>query len=271
MTVSGRPLQGRRILVTRPREQGAALRRQLMSLGATVVEAGAIRMLPVDDPAPLDDAVRRLERYAWLILTSPSGVRVFLERLRAIGRHVRDLRSLRVAAIGPATAGSLREVGVRVDVLPAGQFRAEGLLEALRPLLRPGDLVLLLRAAEARPVLPEGLRALGAIVEEVAAYHTVRAAIDAAAIHRALQNGEIDAITFTSGSTVRHFVDLVGAEALRGSRRPQVFCLGPVTADAAAALGIPVDGVAEQATMDELVAAIVAALAIDHAAKDGRG
>lgn len=268
MTVSGRPLQGRRILITRPKGQSAALRRHLMALGATVVEAGAIRMLPVDDPAPLDDAVRRLERYAWLILTSPNGVRILLERLRAAGSRVEDLRFPRVAAIGPATAGSLSDAGIRVDVLPAGQFRAEGLLEVLRPLLRPGDLVLLIRAAEARPVLPEGLRALGAIVEEVAAYRTVRGTIDAASIHRALTDGEIDAVTFTSGSTLRHLVELVGAEALRGSRRPQVVCLGPVTADAAAEVGIPVDRVAERATMDDLVAAIVAVLVVDHAAKD---
>jgi uroporphyrinogen-III synthase len=238
-----------------------------MALGAAVVEAPSIQILPVDDPAPLDDAVRRLERYAWLILTSPNGVRVFLERLRAIGLQVEDLRSLRVAAIGPATAEALRDAGIRVDVLPARQFQAEGMLEALRSLLRPGDRVLLLRAAEARPVLPEGLRALGAIVEEVAAYRTVRAAIDASSIHRALQNGEIDAVTFTSGSTVRHFVELVGAEALRGSRRPQVFCLGSVTAEAAAEVGIPVDRVAARATMDDLVAAIVAVLVVDHAAQ----
>jgi uroporphyrinogen III methyltransferase/synthase len=231
-----------------------------MALGATVVEAAAIRTLPVDDPAPLDDAIRRLERYAWLILTSPNGVRILLERLRAAGSRVEALRFPRVAAIGPATAGTLRDAGIRVDVLPAGQFQAEGLLEALRPLLRPGDRVLLLRAAEGRPVLPEGLGALGAIVEEVAAYRTVRDAIDASSIHRALQQGEIDAVTFTSGSTVRQFVDLVGAEALRGSRRPRIVCLGPVTAEAAAEVGISVDRVAEQGTMEGLVHALVAAL-----------
>jgi uroporphyrinogen III methyltransferase/synthase len=258
-----RPLTGRRVLVTRPAHQSATLRRRLRDLGGEVVEAPAIRLVPPEDPGVLDAALSRLTHYTWLVLTSPNGARVLLERFAAAGRAPLD--GIRVAAIGPATAGVLRAARVRVDVMPADRYQAEGLLGALSPLVRAGDRVLVLRAAEARPVLPERLRALGAEVEVVSAYRTLPGDIDVGSMRGALSRGEIDAATFTSGSTVRHFVAAVGADAFQGPRRPRTVCLGAVTAAAAEAAGIPVDRVAERATVGDLVAAVV------HELSDGGG
>jgi len=194
-----------------------------------------------------------------VVLTSPNGARVFLHRLQILGRPVQDLAS-RVAAIGPATAQVLREAGVRVDAVPDERFQAEGLLEAMRPRVRSGERILLVRAAEARAVLPEGLRTLGAAVDVVAAYRASPGDLDSATLRRALAAGEIDAVTFTSGSTVRHFIAQVGAEPLRSPTRPRIVCLGSVTAEVARAAGIPVDRVAAAATMEGLVDAVVEAL-----------
>lgn len=257
-----RPLAGRRVLVTRPAHQSAALRRQLSDLGAMVVEAPAIRIAPPDDPGVIDRALRRLSHYAWLVLTSPNGARILLERLAAGG--LVELAAVRVAAIGPATAEVLRAAGARVDLVPPGRYHAEALLEALSPRVRPGDRILLLRAAEARPVLAEGLRALGAEVDVVSVYRTLPGEIDVGSVRGALTRGEIDATTFTSGSTVRHLVAAVGADAFQGPRRPRTVCLGEVTAAAAAAAGIPVDRVAERATLGDLVAAVLRELAGDR-------
>jgi uroporphyrinogen III methyltransferase/synthase len=250
------PLAGKRILVTRLHGPGEDVHGLLAALGASVIDAAALRIVPVEDPSPIDQALAHLAEYTWLILTSAHGVQVLVERLRAAGGNGTPAAPVRVAAIGPATARALGDAGIEVDVHPDGHFRAEGLLQALAPQIRAGDRVLLLRAAEGRTALVEGLRALGADVEVVTAYQTVREEIDGPGVRRALEEGTIDAVTFTSGSAARHLVATVGVEALR-VRRPRIICLGPVTAAAVAALGLPVDGVAGQATMQALVAATV--------------
>jgi len=262
------PLSGKRILVTRPRRPGEDVLRLLAALGATVIDAAAVRIVPVDDPSPIDQALAHLADYAWLIVTSANGANVLVDRLSAAGRNGAAVAPVRVAAIGPATARALREAGIEVDARPDAQFRAEGLLEALAPQVRAGDRVLLLRAAEGRTALVEGLRALGADVEVVTAYQTVREEIDGPGVRRALEEGTIDAVTFTSGSAARHLVAAVGFETLR-VRGPRIICLGPVTAAAVAALGLPVDGVAGQATMEALVAAVVSELSAHR--DDGEG
>ncbi len=253
------PLAGTRILVTRPRGGGEDLHRRLAALGATVIDASASRIVPVEDPAPIDDALAHLALYAWLILTSANGVRVLVEQLRAAGLSTVLPAPVRVAAIGPATALALGEAGIKVHAQPAGRFRAEGLLQALAPQIRAGDRVLLLRAEEGRVALIEGLRALGAQVDVVTAYRIVDEAIDAPGLRQALAEGTVDAVTFASGSAVRHFAAAVGLEILRAPR-PRIICLGPVTAEAAADLGLRVDRVASRATMEALVDATVAAL-----------
>ena len=249
-----RPLFGKRVLVTRARSQASRLTEALESLGAGCMEVPAIRL---DDPsdgfAAADAAIAKLDTYHWLIFTSPNGVSRFFARLSHMGKDTRALGYAKVAAIGPATAEKLRGHGIAADCVPE-EFRAEGVLEALKGKLPPHAKILLPRAEEAREVLPEKLREQGATVDAVPLYQTSAAKADAEALRAALAAGEIDLVTFTSSSTVRNLCQILGgADALAGVKTA---CIGPVTADTARALGIEPDIVAETYTIDGLVAAI---------------
>jgi len=240
----GRPLFGRRIVVTRSRAQASQLSSRLRELGAEPIEVPAIAIEdPADGGAALQAALDRLAdgAYDWLVLTSPNGV------ARAFAR-IPDVRRVRagVAVIGPGTADALARHRVVPDLVP-DRYIAEALLDAFPA--GPGR-VLLARAAVARDVLPDGLRAAGWQVDVVEAYRTVAAAPDADALHRA---SAADAITFTSSSTVERYVELAGLDRL-----PRVVaCIGPVTAATARRLGIAVDVVANEHTIDGLARALV--------------
>jgi uroporphyrinogen III methyltransferase/synthase len=193
------------------------------------------------------------------VFTSANGVQAFFEQLAALGKDVRDLAGARIAAIGPETAAQLERRLVRPALVPS-EFRAEGLLAALREEDVRGRRFLLPRAAGARPILPESLRAGGAVVDEVIAYRAVLPSdADVAALREALEAGRVDALTFTSSSTVRNFVALIGAgnvhRLVRGGR-PAVACIGPVTADTARELGLPVDIVPDEYTAPALARAV---------------
>jgi uroporphyrinogen III methyltransferase/synthase len=252
-------------VVTRPRAQAEPLAAALEDLGADVVLFPTIEIAGAPDPDALDHAVAAGARYDWIVFTSANGVRVFFARLSALGRDVRELARARLAAIGPETAAELERRCLRPAVVPA-DYRAEGLLDALAGVDVRGSRVLLPRAEGARAVLPERLRARGAEVDEVIAYRAVAPPdADVAGLRAALAAGTIDAVTFTSSSTVRNFAALLGPEALRtlaGTGRPVVACIGPVTADTARELGLRVDVVPGAYT----AAALVRALA-EHFAK----
>jgi uroporphyrinogen III methyltransferase/synthase len=258
MAEGERPLRGLRIVVTRAREQAAELVRALEGLGAEVLVAPAIRVEPLgaDELEPLAAALEGLRAYRWVVFTSQNTVQVVCDRMAEWGRSPHELRAVPVAAIGPATAAALEARGVTPEVVPP-QFVAEGVLEALaaRGGLR-GARVLLPRAAEARDVLPDGLRALGADVDVIPVYRTVGAAGDGGALAAALLAGTIAAVTFTSSSTVRHFVDLVGRAAATTPRYAAAV-IGPVTAATARQLGLPVAVEAEEYTVPGLVDALV--------------
>jgi len=241
-----RPLFGRTVVVTRARAQASTLVARLRELGAETVEVPSIRIDdPADGGAALRDAIARRGTYDWVVVTSPNGA----DRLLAAMRDARDLGTASVAAIGPGTAAALRAGNVVADLVPE-RFVAEGLLEVFPE--GPGR-VLIARAAEARDVLPEGLRERGFEVDVVEAYRTVpgrpteaeQAAVAAA-----------DVVTFTSSSTVRNFLAVVGDVV-----PPVVACIGPVTADTARELGLTVDVEAAEHTIDGLVDALVAHLA----------
>jgi uroporphyrinogen-III synthase len=250
------PLRGRRIVVTRAREQAGELVRALEELGAEVVLAPTIRIEPLSDLAPLRRALSRLGHYRWTVFTSQNTVHVVLERLSAWGHSPRIFGQTRVAAIGPATADALGAAGVQVELVPAG-FVAESLVDALatRDSLR-GVRILIPRAATARDALPAGLRALGADVDVIPVYETVRETGDGRALAAELLGGKLDAVTFTSSSTVRHFVELVGREAA-GCSRFATATIGPVTAATARELGLAVAVEADEYTVPGLVAALV--------------
>jgi uroporphyrinogen-III C-methyltransferase len=248
-----RPLFGKRILVTRARAQASALTEKLTALGAACIEAPVIRIAPpADGYAALDGAIAELNAYQWLIFTSVNGVEHFFARLHAAGKDTRALGYARVAAIGAATSAALRAFGIRADLVPP-EFRAEAVAEELRPLLPPRARILLPRAQEARDVLPDTLRAHGATVDVVAAYETVPE-IEDAAIAQRLASGEIDMVTFTSSSTVKNLVKMLGN--ITPLQQVKIACIGPVTADTARSFALEPDIVAKEYTIDGLVCSI---------------
>lgn len=249
-----RPLFGRRILVTRARAQASALTEKLTALGAACIEAPVIRIAPpADGYAALDTAIAELHAYHWLIFTSVNGVSAFFARLGAAGKDTRALGYAKVAAIGSATAAQLRAFGITADLVPA-EYRAEAVAEALRPILPPRAHILLPRAQEARDVLPDTLRAHGAAVDVVAAYETVPEVEGGAALAEHLTRGEIDVVTFTSSSTVKNLVKMLGN--ITPLRQAKIACIGPVTADTARSFALEPDIVAEEYTIDGLVNSI---------------
>jgi uroporphyrinogen III methyltransferase / synthase len=229
--------------------------------GADVVECPTIRIVEPSDYGPLDTALRGLGGYAWVIFTSRNGVAAAVRRLDALGLSRAALRSRRLAVIGPGTAEALRERGFRAEVSPR-EFRAEALVAALARYDLRGARVLIPRAAVARDVLPEGLRALGATVDVVPAYRTEAAAPagHSEGLLAPVRAGRLDAVTFTSPSTVRQFMRLAGSEAERILDGVLVACIGPVTAEAAEASGLKVGTIATTYTLAGLVGALREAL-----------
>ncbi len=256
-----RPLFGRRVVVTRSRDQASDLARALKEAGAQPVEFPTIRVAPpADEYVDLDAAVGRIvsengPAFDWILFTSVNGVDSFFQRLERQG-DVRDLKGMRLGAIGPATAAELERRGLKLDFVPS-EYRAEAVIEGLLKLGVKGRRVLIPRAKEAREVLPEQLAAAGADVEVVAAYETVLERSAANEMKRMLAGGEIDIITFTSSSTVRNFVSLLDGLDFASLPAVTVACIGPVTADTAKGLGLRVDIVAQKFTIPGLVEALV--------------
>jgi uroporphyrinogen III methyltransferase / synthase len=252
-----RPLFGRRIVVTRARDQASEFVAKLSDLGAETVEVPAIEVRePIDGGAALRRAVRSLHAYDWVIVTSPNGARALLVALRSEGLDVRAFGGARVAAIGPGSAEVLAAGNVLVDLVPP-RYVAESLVEAFPdpPAQRTGR-VLLARAAVARDVLPEGLRTRGWDVDVVEAYRTFTPPLDA---DRRSDLAKADMITFTSSSTVTRFLEVGGHESV-----PHVVAtIGPVTAATAREHGLTVDIEAEVHTIDGLIDAILT-WAADH-------
>ena len=255
-----RPLFGKRVLITRTRRQASNLARLLSEQGAIPVELPAIEIEPVEDNGALAAAIERLRdgAYAWCGFTSANAVELFFERLREAGADARAFAGTQVFAIGPATAEALREHGIAADVVPR-EYVAEAVVEAMRGRLQTGDRVLLPRAESARPELVTGLEALGASVDEIAVY---RAAVPSAADPEtlaAVREGRIDIVTFTSSSTVRNLLSLLGGDArvLTAGARPLIACIGPITAETARESGLTVDVVAEEYTVEGLVEALI--------------
>jgi uroporphyrinogen III methyltransferase / synthase len=251
------PLFGKRVLVTRAREQASALSDLLRDRGAEPVEFPVIRIEAVADNAALDAAVARIGEYQWVAFTSANGVRSVAERLAAAGRDARAFGTCRIAAIGPATADALREIGLRADFVPS-EYVAEAVAAEWPDREMAGKRVLLPRAEEAREALPERLREMGAKLDVVAAYRTVRDAGSAVEVVAALESGAIHAVTFTSSSTVRNFVESVGAGSAAALLRGVcVASIGPITSATARELGIEPDIEAAEHTIPGLVEALV--------------
>ena len=253
-----KPLAGQRVLVTRARHQAEALAARLRRLGATVVAVPSIEIRPPRSFRPFDSALRRVNRYDWLILTSVNGVEAVFSRLQKQRMSPRHLRHLRVAAIGPATKAEVERHGLRVHVMPP-EYVAESVVKALRRSAK-GKRVLLVRARVARDVLPRELRRAGAKVEVVEAYQTVAPPKSRRLLRNALRHRRPHWATFTSSSTARNFALLVGVGRVRAALRGiRVASIGPVTSKTLRELGVRVTVQARKYTIPGLVRAIVAA------------
>ena len=257
-----RPLFGRRIVVTRSREQARELVDMLEERGAEAIQAPTIRVAPPEDIAALDKACREAPTFDWIVFTSANGVDYFMDRLLATG-DVRDLNGVRICTVGPSTASRLSRFGIRVDLMPE-EYRAEAIVQALSSDAGgrlEGTRILLPRADIAREVLAEELRNARADVVEVIAYRTLLASADRQGdqdVYRMLLDRQIDAVTFTSASTVRNFVQIFGREqAADLLRTTAVACIGPVTAEAAQRLDIATTIMPGRYTIPELVDALV--------------
>ncbi len=249
------PLFGKRIVVTRARGQADELCAALEELGAEAIEIPTIEIRDPRSWRPMDDAIRRLEEFHYLLVTSVNGVRNFLARLAACGRDVRDLKELEIGAIGPATAAEFAKTGVKVDFIPK-DYRAEGLLEVLGQRDLKGKAFLIPRAKVARDLVPRVLAERGARVEVVEAYETALPEFASGEIDRLL-NPPPDAITFTSSSTVKHFAKLLGGrsvgEALEGIA---IASIGPITSATIRELGLVITIEAKESTIPGLVRAL---------------
>jgi uroporphyrinogen III methyltransferase/synthase len=256
-----RPLFGKRILVTRPREQAAELVELLESLGAEAIEAPLVHIAPPESYAPLDEACASIDQFDWIIFSSANAVDAFLARLLASPLDLRSLGRVKLCAVGPATAERLSRHGLKVDVTPA-EYRAEALVDAIttRQDVR-GARVLLPRADIGREVIADELRRQGALVTDVTAYRTITADPERDGgpdVYRMLLDHRLDAVTFTSASAVRAFVQLLGAEPASDLLRTTVVAsIGPVTAQAAAQYQIASTVVPAEYTVPALVDAIV--------------
>jgi uroporphyrinogen-III synthase len=260
------PLAGLRVLVGRARQQASALSAQLQALGADVIEIPFIEIKPPRSYQPLDDALKRISEYDWLILTSVNGVEALATRLTKLKIQPGSLANLKIATIGPSTRSAAEKMGLEVSVVPP-RYVAESVVESLQGKVG-GQRVLLVRAAVARDVIPRELRKMGAVVEVVEGYETVVPDSSRKQLRTVMEDSKLrpQVVTFTSSSTVRNFVELLG-----GRERPPhtnrttaagvldgvlLASIGPVTSATLREFGLPVHVEAAEYTISGLTRAI---------------
>jgi hydroxymethylbilane synthase len=250
VAVKPQPLAGRRIVLTRPEDQSQDLAQQLEQLGAQPLILPVIRIVPRMDLQPLDRAVAELDAFDWIVLTSVNAVTIFGERWRAMNRQSNGDHRWQVAAVGPATADALRTFGIDPALVPA-IYRAEEIVAGLGDVA--GRRILVPQASAARPALVEQLTAQGAEVTVIPVYDTVPAELSEGALAELAQG--VDAVLFTSGSTVRNFVNAVRPHpaAFAQVQKAALICIGPVTAEAVQEAGLPTPVIADEATTASLV------------------
>jgi uroporphyrinogen III methyltransferase/synthase len=255
-----KPMFGHRILVTREHGEGFE---PLEELGAEIIEFPTIEIVPPENYDELDLAVERLSIYDWLIFTSANGVRCFFRRFFDLKRDIRDMKGIKLCAIGRKTASEIERYGMRVDLVPE-EFRAEGLIESF---VKLGDLrgegaglkgmrFLLPRAQVARDVFPERVRELGGEIDVPVAYRTVKPEVQGKRLQRFLKEGRITIATFTSAATVNNFIEIMGNDALPFLQAVSIAVIGPVTAKAVEKAGLKVDIMPQEPTIEAMVTAI---------------
>ncbi|KAB2954707.1 uroporphyrinogen-III C-methyltransferase [Heliorestis acidaminivorans] len=255
-----KPLFGKRVVVTRSRQQASAFAAKLEGLGAEPWEFPTIDIQDPEDLAPLHQAIEKIHEYEWIVFTSPNGVQRFFARYFEAGNDIRDLAGVRLCAIGPQTKKELAKFGLKVDYVPE-EYRAEAIIEGLKDLDWKGRKVLLPRADIARKILPEALAEFGAQVDDVVAYRTVRGGGDAKLLRQMLAEKMIHAVTFTSSSTARNFVEMLGVETqeelINLLEGVTLASIGPVTSGTMVELGLTVDLEATEYTIPGLTEALL--------------
>lgn len=252
-----KPLFGKRVVVTRSRDQASVFADMLIDLGATTIEFPAIDVVPPDSWDELDSAIGKIETYHWVLFTSANAVKYFMDRLRGLGKDLRMLKGVNICAVGPKTAEALEQYGLRADLVPE-EFKAEGVLAALGGVKVKGRKFLIPRAKKAREIIPDKLREQGAEVTVATAYQNVRPASDADRIRKLFEEKKIAAVTFTSSSTVHNFVEILGQKGYKTLLEGVIVaCIGPVTAKTAEEYGMKADIMPQEYTIPALVDAMV--------------
>ncbi|HWI54172.1 MAG TPA: uroporphyrinogen-III C-methyltransferase [Desulfobacteria bacterium] len=252
-----KPLFGKRILITRARSQASVFAEKVEGLGAEPWEFPTIEIADPEDFSPLDAALAEIESYDWLVLTSVNGVQSFMNRLRYLKKDIRKLSNIKIVAIGPKTRDEIEKYGIFCEFMPE-EFVAEAIIEIFKTQEIRGKRVLLPRADIARKILPETLKEMGALVNEVTAYRTIEGSGNTDELIRMLEDKKIHILTFTSSSTVKNFIRKLGdrkSEELLNDA--VVACIGPITSATARDLGLKVDIEASKYTIDGLVEAIL--------------
>ena len=277
-----KPLFGKRVIVTRATRQASALADKISALGGEPWEFPTIEIVPPHSFYQLDESINCIGKYQWIIFTSVNGVQAFFGRLKFLRKDVRDLKGIKLCAIGPRTKTELEQFGLIVDYVPE-EYRAEAIIKGLSDKIvsedgftdvNHGERVLLPRAETARELLPKALSEKGVTVDEITAYRTIQGKGDIQQITELLQSKRAHAVTFTSSSTVTNFVNMlnvenpdeIGADNLSEFLQDVVVAsIGPITSQTAQKLGINVDVEAKEYTIDGLVAALLEYFGMVHA------
>lgn len=253
-----KPLFGQRILITREYTKDYE---PLEDLGAEIFEFPTIEIVPPESYKELDESIDKVETYNWIIFTSANGFKYFMQRLLDKNRDIRDLRGIKICAIGTKTAEAVRNYGIKVDLIPE-EFNAEGLIKAFSPhqplaLGLKGLKILLPRAEAAREVFPQKARELGGEIDTPAAYRAIKPEKHGKRLKRFLKEGRISVATFTSAATFNNFVDIIGDDAIEILKDVTICVIGPVTAKAVEKAGLKVSIMPKEATIKAMVDEII--------------
>ena len=252
----GKPLSGKRVMITRPSHQARGMTNLIEGLGGEPWEFPTIDIAPPSDFSPVDNAIERIEEYSWLVFTSINGVTAFFERMIYLRKDIRCLKDIHISAIGTKTEAELKKMGLFCAYVPE-EYTSEALVDGLKRELKQGNKILIPRAETAPDVFGD-LRDAGLEVDEVPAYRTVPGSGNIHLARKLLEDGKIHILTFTSASTVTNFVDMIGTDDLGELLRGVVVsCIGPVTARTAKDLGLPVQVVADKHTIEGMVNSIL--------------
>ena len=256
-----KPLFGKRLLITRSEDQANELIKPLMDMGASCILFPTIKIIPPETWESLDKAIMNINDYDWILFTSINGVKFFFERLRKLGKDIRDLKGIKIGAIGPKTASSLSSMHLNPDFIPE-EFRAEGIIEYFNNMDIKGMRFLIPRAEKAREYLPKELEKIGAKVDVVSAYKTIIPEIknDYKIVKHMLSEGKIDLAIFTSPSTFTNLIKILDIQKDQIKEyffKTKIACIGPVTEAVIKETGLLVDIMPKKYTISHLIEAIL--------------